>query len=95
MFPKEVLNEVGLLDEKIFYSPEDVDYCIRVWKKGYTIDYFPDVKMIHDAQEISRGKAFKINFFTLSHLKGLIYLFLKHRYILSGRNLRNKVRHES
>ena len=77
LFKKEVLNKVGLLDEKIFYSPEDVDYCIRIWKAGYRIVYDTRVEIIHDAQEISRTK---LNKFFFSHLKGLFYLFIKHRY---------------
>lgn len=85
MFPQSILQQVGLLDEKIFYSPEDVDYCIRVWKSKHTIDYVPNVSIVHDAQEISRSKGFKINMFTLSHIKGLFYLFLKHRYFFSGK----------
>ncbi len=85
MFPARVLNDVGLLDEKIFYSPEDVDYCIRIWKAGYKIIYDPSVAVVHDAQEISRSKGFKINRFTLSHIKGLFYLFIKHRYFFSGK----------
>lgn len=78
MFPKKVLEQVGLLDEKIFYAPEDVDYCLRIWKAGYNIAYLPQYTLVHDAQELSRG--FKINKFTLLHIKGLLYYFLKHRY---------------
>lgn len=91
MFPKRVLEQVGLLDEKIFYSPEDVDFCIRVWKAGYVIHYDPSVSIIHDAQEISRSKGFKINKFTLSHIKGLFYLFIKHGYFFSGRKFTKEV----
>ena len=91
MMPAHVQEEVGLLDEKIFYSPEDIDYCIRVWKAGYRIDYLPGVSMVHDAQEISRAKGFTINAFTLSHAKGLIYLFFKHKYFLSAKALRSKI----
>ena len=80
MFTKEVLDDIGYLDEKIFYSPEDVDYCIRVWLSGKEIHYLPQYSMVHDAQEISRAKGIKINKFTISHAKGLLYLFLKHRY---------------
>ena len=78
MLPKRVVDKVGLLDEKIFYSPEDVDYCIRIWKSGYKIHYLPDVSIIHDAQELSRG--FKLNRFHFSHLKGIFYLMKKHGY---------------
>ncbi len=78
----------GLLDEKIFYSPEDVDYCIRIWLAGYQVHYLPQVSVIHDAQEISRPKSLGINKFTIRHVKGLAYLFFKHRYGFSTRNLR-------
>lgn len=75
---KSVLEEVGLLDEKIFYSPEDVDYCLRIWKSGHAISYIPFVSVVHHTQEISRG--FKLNTAFLNHVKGLFYYFTKHRY---------------
>lgn len=77
---RELFSTVGLLDEQIFYSPEDVDFCLRVWKSGYRILYVPSVSIIHHTQEISRG--LKINRAKLSHLKGLFYYFFKHRYFL-------------
>lgn len=77
---KEVIERVGLLDENFFYAPEDVDYCLRIWKHGYKIYYVPQVYAIHYAQEISRG--LKINKATIEHIKGLIYYFCKHRYFL-------------
>ncbi len=86
MLPQKTLSEVGLLDERIFYSPEDVDYCIRIWKAGLKITYLPKYSAIHDAQEISRRKGFKLlNLFSLSHINGLAYLYLKHRFIFSGK----------
>lgn len=77
---RDLLESVGLLDERIFYSPEDVDFCLRVWKSGYRILYMPAVSVVHHTQEISRR--LKINWAKLSHLKGLCYYFLKHRYLL-------------
>ncbi len=74
---REILAMVGLLDENIFYAPEDVDYCLRLWLTGYKILYNPEVVVIHDAQEISRK--IKINKATLSHIKGLFYYFRKHK----------------
>ena len=79
MIRKDAIKKVGILDEKIFYAPEDVDYCLRVWKSGYHIGYEPRAYAIHDAQEISRG--FKINKATIEHIKGLAYYFFKHRYL--------------
>ncbi|MFT5812718.1 MAG: GT2 family glycosyltransferase [Psychroserpens sp.] len=86
MLSRTCFESVGLLDEKIFYSPEDVDYCIRVWQSGHKIMYVPDANVVHDAQELSRG--FKISKFHLSHLKGLFYLMWKHKYFWSSTKLR-------
>ena len=78
VFRRELLDKIGFLDEKIFYAPEDVDYCLRIWKAGYKILYDPSISCIHHCQEISRG--FKFNQATISHIKGLLYYFKKHRY---------------
>lgn len=78
LFKRTIINKVGFLDERIFYSPEDVDYCLRVWKAGYRIVYVPTVTVVHYTQEISRG--WKLNKSKISHLKGLFYLFIKHGY---------------
>jgi GT2 family glycosyltransferase len=89
MLPEKTIQTVGLLDEKIFYSPEDVDYCIRVWKSNLKITYINECSVIHDAQEISRPKGLKmINLFSVSHIKGLFYLYLKHKFIFSGKKFR-------
>ena len=48
LFTREVYEKVGPLDEQIFYAPEDVDFCIRVWKAGFKIGYVPEYKMVHD-----------------------------------------------
>lgn len=75
---RDSLAATGLLDEKIFYSPEDVDYCLRTWEAGYKITYVPDAEVVHDAQELSRG--FRLSRFHFSHLWGILYLQRKHRY---------------
>jgi hypothetical protein len=79
------ITKVGLLDENIFYSPEDLDYCSRIWKNGKKILYYPHLKLIHHTQQISHKKPFSIQ--SLSHLKGLLYYFLKHRYLFSRRTI--------
>lgn len=92
MLSKGAIQATGLLDERIFYSPEDVDYCIRVWKAGFQVHYLPTATVVHDAQEISRPKGLgSINRFTIRHAKGLAYLFIKHRYGLSLRGLYRRV----
>lgn len=80
LFKNEVLEKVGLLDENYFYAPEDVDYCLELWKSGYQIVYVPTVTVVHHTQEISRG--FKLNKAKKEHIKGLLYYFMKHKYFL-------------
>lgn len=37
LISREVINKVGLLDEKFVNTGEDVDYCFRIRKQGYKI----------------------------------------------------------
>lgn len=80
LFRRSLLDKVGLLDEKIFYAPEDVDFCLRIWQAGYRIVYQPSVSIVHHTQEISRG--WKLNSAKINHFKGLVYYFIKHKYFV-------------
>lgn len=87
-FRRDLLTEVGFLDEKIFYSPEDIDYCLRIKKAGKKIIYVPQMSVLHYTQQIThKNFASKIAF---SHLIGLIYFFYKHRYITKPKIIGNR-----
>ena len=89
---RDAFDAAGLLDEQIFYSPEDVDYCLQMWEAGYRVTYVPSVSVVHAAQELSRG--FRLSKFHFSHLGGLFYR--KHRYFWSLNGLYRRIgRHES
>jgi len=78
LFKKSILDEIGYLDQKIFYGPEDADFCLRIEKKGYKIICLPEFYIIHHYNRISNRKIFsKISFY---HLKGLIYFYMKHHF---------------
>jgi len=79
LVPKEVITQVGLLDEKIFYSPEDVDFCLRIWKASYEVVWYPSVEILHYCQRVS----YKNPLIAISHFWGLIYFFKKHKYYFS------------
>ena len=80
LFKKELLEKVGYLDEAFFYAPEDVDFCLNVWQAGYLVYYYPEATAVHDAQELTRSV--RLSRMQWIHVKGLIYLFFKHRYII-------------
>lgn len=76
---RDLLEEVGCLDERIFYAPEDVDFCLRCWQAGRRVVYRPDLEVVHDAKE--RSRSLKGLLFTWRHLLGLAYFFRKHGYL--------------
>jgi GT2 family glycosyltransferase len=51
----ETLEKVGLYDEKFRMGWEDVDYCIRVFLKGFSCVYNPNIRAIHH-EMMFRGK---------------------------------------
>ena len=84
MIKNEAILKIGLLDEKIFYSPEDVDYCLRAHQAGFKVLYCPQAKIIHDTQRISKKKL--VSKTNLSHMAGLCYYFKKHHYLFRAPN---------
>ena len=81
MIRREALQQVGLLDEKIFYGPEDIDYCLRMYRYNWKVYYYPHTRIIHYEQRITKKKLFsKIS---LLHLRGIIYIFFKYHGKLS------------
>lgn len=77
MIRKEAQEKVGELDEKIFYGPEDADFCFRMKKAGYQVYYLPQTQIYHAYQRASSSKIFSK--LTYEHVKGLIYYFWKRR----------------
>jgi GT2 family glycosyltransferase len=47
LLPRSTLERVGPLDERYFWSIEDVDYCQRVHRAGLRVVYFPGVSLLH------------------------------------------------
>ncbi|HXC05613.1 MAG TPA: glycosyltransferase family 2 protein [Bacteroidia bacterium] len=46
LFRKEVMENIGVLDEQLFWI-EDVDYCYRAKHAGYTLMYYPYAAIKH------------------------------------------------
>jgi GT2 family glycosyltransferase len=41
------LKSLGGFDEHFFHQFEDMDLCLRLWKAGSSIRYFPDAEIVH------------------------------------------------
>jgi GT2 family glycosyltransferase len=74
---RTALEKTGFLDERIFYGPEDADFCFRLQRLGYKVYYLPNVSIYHAYQRVSSHKIFST--ITFKHFQGLIYYFWKHR----------------
>ena len=44
---REVIDQIGYLDEQFYAYQEDTDYCTRARQAGWKVYYYPEVKIIH------------------------------------------------
>jgi GT2 family glycosyltransferase/glycosyltransferase involved in cell wall biosynthesis len=51
---REVIERVGLLDERYPMAYEDVDWCLRTWQAGFRVMYFPAASLYHH-ESVTRG----------------------------------------
>jgi GT2 family glycosyltransferase len=51
---RQVIERVGLLDERYGMAYEDVDWCLRAWLAGLSVDYFPAAQLVHH-ESLTRG----------------------------------------
>lgn len=48
---RQVMDDIGLLDERFFAYQEDTDYCFRAKKAGWQTFYYPEAQIIHYASQ--------------------------------------------
>lgn len=72
---RELIEDIGMLDEAFFMYCEDVDIGYRAHKKGWRVGYFPGAVVTH-----ARGKSSdkRPNLMILEHHKSMYYFFKKH-----------------
>jgi GT2 family glycosyltransferase/glycosyltransferase involved in cell wall biosynthesis len=51
---RELIERVGLLDERYGMAYEDVDWCLRAWQAGFGVLYFPAARLVHH-ESLTRG----------------------------------------
>lgn len=74
MINEEVLQKVGLFDDKLFMYGEDVEYCLRAKKAGFKIGWTDQAEIIHLGGGSSKDPAFRQ---WSGEFKGLIYIYQK------------------
>jgi GT2 family glycosyltransferase len=56
MIRREVVNRIGLLDERFFMYCEDEDWCFRAKQAGWKVVYNPEAEIIHYKGSSSRTR---------------------------------------
>jgi N-acetylglucosaminyl-diphospho-decaprenol L-rhamnosyltransferase len=74
---REVLERVGLLDERFFMYGEDLDWCLRARDAGWTVRYEPAVVVQHQHGAASRKRALR----TTIHFFRAMDLFYRKHYL--------------
>ncbi|MCM1067176.1 MAG: glycosyltransferase family 2 protein [Muribaculaceae bacterium] len=77
MFPREVYERAGGLDEHIFFGPEDADFCMAVRRQGLKVVYYPRLTIVHDWQRATSRRLFSAA--ARRHAAGLFYFYRKHK----------------
>jgi hypothetical protein len=72
----DLFSAVGLLDEQIFYAPEDVEYSARIIESGHHILYWPHLTILHHTQQVTHRRPFSAT--SLSHARGLLRYYRRH-----------------
>jgi len=54
LIKRELIEKIGMLDERFFLYYEDLDFCLRALSAGYTIHINPDIVAEH---EVSAGSS--------------------------------------
>lgn len=74
LIKREVIEKIGLLDDKIFMYEEDVEYCFRANNAGYKVGWTNQAEIIHLG-----GGSFKTPKYNqwMGEFKGLIYIYNK------------------
>lgn len=84
---REAIDQVGSMDERFFLYFEDIDWCYRMGKHGWSVYYVPDSVMVHSYERSSAKSVFRKPFLIhlLSMLRyvekwnGIFYFLRRHR----------------
>lgn len=74
MIRREVINQIGVLDERYFAYQEDADYCFTARKAGWKIYYVPEPRIVHLG---GRGGSRKRPYFAIYQWHRSYYLYYR------------------
>ena len=63
MVRREMITDIGLLDEGYFLHCEDLDWCMRVWRGDWKVLFVPDAKVVHHKGICSRTRPLAVEYY--------------------------------
>lgn len=73
---REVVKQVGGMDERFVQYYEEIDWCYRIKRGGWQIYYVPEAQVMHHYQ---RASAAGLNRSTWFHARSIVRYLWKHR----------------
>lgn len=77
LIPKKIIDTIGKFDENFFFYGEDLDFCLRAKKAGFSIIYRADAKSWHNIKSIAENRT---NPFVLKNLAYSYLLIIKKHF---------------
>jgi GT2 family glycosyltransferase len=81
---RAAIDQVGGMQEWIFLYGEDMDWCYRMWQKGWEVHVVPQSVMQHRFQRLSSSSLDFRSAATRHHWASLVKLFVLHPTLLIG-----------
>ena len=75
LVPRAAFEEVGPFDEAFFLYAEELDFCTRLARRGWTVLFTPELEVVHEGG-VSTGRSWRM---TVEHSRGIYRYFAKHR----------------
>jgi N-acetylglucosaminyl-diphospho-decaprenol L-rhamnosyltransferase len=82
---RDAIRQVGGMDRRFFLYGEDVDWCLRMWDRGWEVHIQPAVSFVHAYERSSRRTLDLRSAATRHHWASLAKLYAKHPRLLLGR----------
>lgn len=77
---REVMEQVGLLDEGYFLHCEDLDWCMRFRQAGWKILFVPDVAVVHYKGTCSTASPIRVSWYKHKGMIRFYHKFFRHQY---------------
>lgn len=80
MARREAMAEVGLMDEEYFMHCEDLDWCMRFRRSGWSLLFVPGARMVHHKGHCSKSRPIFVEWNKHRGMLRFYRKFFRHQY---------------